>query len=112
MTRLVEDKIEEAKNAINSMKDRLDHAWKVSEKNALKRRMLKKQKEMEDDKLILRKRQDFLNLVTEGLQRWRGSSDLEKLARKEESTSSWGRELGLRKKSKHFICCCQFTCRC
>ena len=106
MTRLVEDKIEGAKNAISGMKDRLDHAWKVSEKNALKRRMLKKQKEMEEDQLILRKRQDFLNLVTEGLQRWRGSSDPEKLARKEESTTSWGRELGLRTKSKHLISCC------
>ena len=61
---------------------------------------MKKEKELEEDQLILRKRQDFLNLVTQGLQRWRGSSDQEKLARKEDSNTSWGRELGLRKYSK------------
>jgi len=91
----IEDKIEDAKDAIKNIKDRLDHAWKVSEKNALKRRIMKKQMEVEEDQLILRKRQDFLDLVTQGLQTWRGNSDEEKIARKEDSTG-WGRELGLR----------------
>lgn len=56
---------------------------------------MKKQMEVEEDQLILRKRQDFLDLVTQGLQTWRGNSNEEKIARKEDSTG-WGRELGLR----------------
>ena len=45
----------------------IDRAWEISEKNALKRRMEKKQRDLEDDKMVLKKRQKFLNLVKKGL---------------------------------------------
>ena len=48
------------------MKLGLNHAWEVSEKSALRRRMLEKQREVEDDKLILKKRREFLTLVKQG----------------------------------------------
>ena len=48
------------------MKLGLNHAWEVSEKSALRRRMLEKQREVEDDKLILKKRREFLSLVKQG----------------------------------------------
>ena len=75
-----------------------DRAWKISEKKSLKRRMERKQRELEDDKLVLRKRQDFLRLVQQGLDAFRGEqspSASERIDRKDDGFS-WGRDLGLR----------------
>ena len=90
----VEEKIEEARQTIGNIKDRLGQAWKVSEKKALKRKMKRKQEEIEDNKLILQKRRDFLDLVKQGLNTWKGQ-DSEDQKTSATSTSSWGRDLGL-----------------
>ena len=93
---LVEEKIEEARETIVDIKDRLSQAWKVSEKKALKRKMKRKQEEIEDNKLILQKRRDFLDLVKHGLNTWQ-SQDEEDQKTSATTDSSWGRDLGLSK---------------
>merc|ERR1712045_11761 len=80
---------------IVDIKDRLSQAWKVSEKKALKRKMKRKQEEIEDNKLILQKRRDFLDLVKHGLNTWQ-SQDEEDQKTSATTDSSWGRDLGLR----------------
>ena len=71
----VEEKIEEARETILEIKDRLGQAWKVSEKKALTRKIKRKQDEIEDSKLILQKRRDFLDLVKQGLNTWKGQDE-------------------------------------
>ena len=56
--------------------------------------MIKKQKSLEEDRMILKKRQEFLDLIKQGLQTFQTDSPEERSSRKAE-TSSWGRELGL-----------------
>lgn len=92
---LIEEKIEEARETIVDIKDRLSQAWKVSEKKALKRKMKRKQEEIEDNKLILQKRRDFLDLVKHGLNTWK-SQDEEDQKTSATMDSSWGRDLGMR----------------
>jgi len=94
----IEDKIALASEAINEIKDRVDHAWKVSEKKSLHRRMERKQRELESDKLILQKRRDFLRLVEDGLARMRErlTPAEDRMDRRDDSNDNWGRELGLR----------------
>ena len=91
----VEEKIEEARETILDIKDRLGQAWKVSEKKALTRKMKRKQDEIEDSKLILQKRRDFLDLVKQGLNTWRGQDDEDQKTSATMESSSWGRDLGL-----------------
>ena len=76
----------------------VDHAWKVSEKKSLHRRMERKQRELESDKLILQKRRDFLRLVEDGLARMRErlTPAEDRMDRRDDSNDNWGRELGLR----------------
>ena len=68
----------------------------MSEKKALKRKMKRKQEEIEDNKLILQKRRDFLDLVKHGLNTWK-SQDEEDQKTSATMDSSWGRDLGLSK---------------
>ena len=91
---VVEEKIEEAREAVLNIKDRLGQAWKVSEKKALTRKMKRKQDEIEDNKLILQKRRDFLDLVKQGLSTWKGQDDQDQET-SATMESSWGRDLGL-----------------
>ena len=130
MILLVEDKIAGASSTINEIKERknsisltinfdiililslkgFDRAWKISEKKSLKRRMERKQRELEDDKLVLRKRQDFLRLVQQGLDAFRGGkspSASERIDRKDDA-SSWGRDLGLRMWHKRLLISLQY----
>ena len=94
---LVEEKIEEARETIIDIQDRLSQAWKVSEKKALKRKMKRKQDEIEDNKLILQKRRDFLDLVKQGLSTWRSQDDKDQKTSETMTSPSWGRDLGLSK---------------
>jgi len=92
---LIEEKIEEARETVLDIKDRLGQAWKVSEKKALTRKMKRKQDEIADNKLILQKRKDFLDLVKQGLSTWKGQDDQDQET-SATMESSWGRDLGLR----------------
>lgn len=93
---VVEEKIEEARKTVLNIKDRLGQAWKVSEKKALTRKMKRKQEEIADNKLILQKRKDFLDLVKQGLNTWKGEDDVDQET-SATMESSWGRDLGLSK---------------
>ena len=58
--------------------------------------MKRKQDEIADNKLILQKRRDFLDLVKQGLSTWKGQDDQDQET-SATMESSWGRDLGLSK---------------
>ena len=57
--------------------------------------MKRKQDEIEDNKLILQKRRDFLDLVKQGLSTWRSQDDKDQKTSETMTSPSWGRDLGL-----------------